>query len=65
MKRFPIDCPADCPYFYCLNIGEDISFDCDLLNKQAQIDVNIMDIMDLFNDTLLPICPLKERKETE
>lgn len=60
MKRFPIDCPADCPYFYCLDIGEDVSFDCDLLNKQERIDVNIMD---LFNDALLPICPLKKGKK--
>ncbi|MBP5596301.1 MAG: hypothetical protein J6Y02_13020 [Pseudobutyrivibrio sp.] len=60
MKRFPIDCTRDCSHFHIFEIGDGFSANCDLLDKE-QDDV----IMDLFDGTFLPICPLEGRKETE
>ncbi len=61
MKRFPIDCPSDCPHFHCLDIGEGFSYDCDLLVNKQMDDVS----MELFRGTFLPICPLEEEREKE
>ena len=61
MKRFPLNCPKDCPHFHCFDIGGAFSLDCDLLVNE-QMDNNIME---LYNDTFLPICPLEEIVATE
>lgn len=57
MRKFPIDCPTDCPHFHCLNINEEgFSFNCDFLVNKQMDDI----IMELFNGTFLLICPLEE-----
>ena len=56
MKRFPLDCPRDCPHLHSWDMSiDDWTNICDLLN--IQIDDCDMDFM------FLPICPLEGGKE--
>ena len=53
MIRFPIDCPADCPYLHGWDMSiDDLTFVCDKLN--LQIDGCDMAIMPL------PFCPIEK-----
>lgn len=61
MRRFPLDCPKDCPHFHCFSIEDAFSLDCDLLVSEQTDNT----IMELYNDTFLPICPLEETVATE
>ena len=58
MTRFPIDCPPDCQYL----TGWDLSID-DLTYYCKKLDMQI-DGCDTAI-ALLPLCPLKVRKEVE
>lgn len=53
MKRFPIDCPADCPHHIAWDLSvDDWTHVCEILHIQ-------MDECDIAL-ACLPFCPLKE-----
>lgn len=61
MKRFPKDCPRDCPHFHCWDLNiDDYTNVCDLMN----IQIDDYDI-GYFNGAFLPICPLEDIGEVE
>lgn len=55
MKKFPLDCPRDCPYLHSWDMSiDDWTNICDLLKMQIDdCDMNFM---------FLPICPLEGKK---
>lgn len=58
MKRFPIDCPYDCPHHKQWDLSvDDYTHVCDLLDMQ-------IDEYDCGFSELLPLCP-QERRQNE
>jgi len=61
MKRFPLDCPRDCPHLHSWDMSiDDWTNICDLLNIQID-DCDVGFPRSVF----LPICPLEGEEKME
>lgn len=59
MRKFPLDCPRDCPHLHCWDMSvDDWTNVCDVLNEQIDdCDTGFP------QSAFLPICPLEEGRE--
>ena len=61
MRRFPLDCPRNCPHLHSWDMSiDDWTNVCDLLNMQID-DCDAGFPLSAF----LPICPLEKIEETK